>query len=179
MSDINASLGPLERVNDRWIVGDYLRPGSVWLEFGADGLYQHAGREGRAGKTEEQVIPWSRVMLIGFTLGGKHPPKGSYGVRALLGGLPGPWRGHGRGYLHLTLRHPYENGLVTFDRHPRWYDLTDLSWFQELLRQTAGEGEAHRFADAEWLGRAVGALAGQRIRSARGMRDAVAAARQL
>ncbi|WP_406069331.1 hypothetical protein OG372_16160 [Streptomyces sp. NBC_01020] len=176
MSDINASLGPLERVNGRWAVGDSQRPGGAWLEFRADGLYQHAGRSKRI---EEQLIPWSRVMLCGFSLGARYPSMGSYTPRGLLGGLPGPWKHRGRGYLHLTLRHPYEDWVATFDRHPRWYNLTHLSWFQELLRQTAREGEARRFADAEWLGRAVELLAVQRIRSARGMREAVAAARRL
>lgn len=104
---------------------------------------------------------------------------GSYGALTLLGGLPGLWKGRGRGYLHLTLRHPYENWPATFDRHPHWYNPTHLSLFQELMRQTAAEGRAHRFADTEWLSRAVGSLAGYRPRSARGMREKVAETRLL
>ncbi|MET9530947.1 hypothetical protein ABZY02_10285 [Streptomyces sp. NPDC006649] len=185
MSDIPASLGPLERVDGRWAVGNCRRPGGTWLEFRADGLYQHAGdsgnslKSGNSAQTDDQLIPWSRVMSIGFTLGAKYPPMGSYGMRALLGGLPGPWKGRGHGYVHMTLRHPYENGLAAFDRHPYWYNLTHLALFEELLRQIASEGEAHRFADADWLGRAVELLARDRPRTRHAMREAVAAARQV
>ncbi|MCX5114817.1 hypothetical protein OOK13_41495 [Streptomyces sp. NBC_00378] len=173
MSDIRRSLGPLEQVDDRWVLGDHLRLGSTWLELRTEGLYQHGG------ESEGQLIPWPRVMLVGFTLGTKYPPKGSYGVLALLGGLPGPWKGHGRGYLHMTLRHPYENWLASFDRHPRAYNSTELVLFQELLSQTASEGEADRLADSDWLGRAVELLVTQRPRTASAIREAVTRARQL
>ncbi|MER7183401.1 hypothetical protein ABT404_28685 [Streptomyces hyaluromycini] len=173
MSGIRRALGPLERVNGRWILGDHLRPGGTWLELRPEGLYQISG------ESEGQSIPWPRVMLVGFTLGARHPQRGSYGVLALLGGLPGPWKGRGRGYLHMTLRHPYENWLASFDRHPRWYDSTELVLFEELLRQTVDEGEANRLADSDWLGRAVELLVTQRPRTPGGVREAVARARQL
>ncbi|MEU0968600.1 hypothetical protein ABZ357_25420 [Streptomyces sp. NPDC005917] len=172
MGGISGSLGPLERVDSRWAVGDYRRAGGTWLEFRTDGLYQHAPH------SEGQLIPWPRIVTVTrFTLGAKYP-KGSYGVLALLGGLPGPWKGRGRGYLHMTLRHPYEDWVAPFDRHPHWYNLTELVLFEALLTQTADAGEAHRFGDADWLGRAVDQLARQRARTARGIRQAVTEARQ-
>ncbi|MFF8649326.1 hypothetical protein ACF06D_13960 [Streptomyces griseoluteus] len=173
MSDRGESLGPLERVDGRWTVGDFRRPGGAWLRFGADGLHSYAQ------DSEGQMIPWSRIMLVPrFTLGAKYP-KGSYGVRALLGGLPGPWRGRGRGYLHMTLRHPYEDWVAPFDRHPHWYHPTELVLFGELLTQTANAGEANRFGDADWLGRAVELLARQRPRTAHEIHEAVAETREL
>ncbi|MFF9077887.1 hypothetical protein ACF1FX_35395 [Streptomyces sp. NPDC014646] len=120
MSDVGLSLGPLERVNDRWVVGDSRRPGGTWLEFRSGGLYQHEPN------SEGKLIPWQRITLVTqFTLGAKYP-KYSYSPMALLGGLPGPWKGRGPGYLHMTLRHPYENEVVRFDRHPHWYNPTEL-----------------------------------------------------
>ncbi|MFH8405901.1 hypothetical protein ACH4FX_14150 [Streptomyces sp. NPDC018019] len=40
--EASASLGPLERIDGHWVVGDCFRPGGLWLEFRADGMYQHA-----------------------------------------------------------------------------------------------------------------------------------------
>ncbi|MFE5097277.1 hypothetical protein ACFRCI_45085 [Streptomyces sp. NPDC056638] len=79
----------------------------------------------------------------------------------------------------MTLRHPYENWLASFDRHPRSYNSTELVLFQELLSQTASEGEADRIADSDWLGRAVELLVTQRPRTASAIREAVTRARQL
>jgi len=174
MSDTSVTLGPLEQVDGRWTVGDSRRPGGAWLEFRADGLYPHAR------DSVGQVIPWSRIMLVTrCTLGAKYP-KGSYGLMALLGGLPGPWKGRGRGYLHMTLRHPYEDWLAPFDRHPHWYDLTDLALFEALLTQTTNAREAQKFGDADWLNRAVERLARQqpRPRTAHQIQEAVTQTRQ-
>ncbi|GAA1139620.1 hypothetical protein F4556_006910 [Kitasatospora gansuensis] len=172
MSTTHTSLGPLVQVDGRWLVGDHQRPGGVWLEFRTDGLCLHTA------DAEEQVTPWARIMdLNRFTLGGRYP-RGSYGMLALLGGWRGPWQGRGRGYLHMTLRHPYEDWLAPFDRHPRPYGFTELALFEALLLRTGSSGEVHRLGDGEWLGRAVRLLAGQRPRTARGIRDAVTAALQ-
>ncbi|MEV5378411.1 hypothetical protein AB0L26_20930 [Streptomyces nondiastaticus] len=171
MDDAGASLGPLERIDGRWLMGDSRRPGGTWLEFRAEGLYQHArGSEGR-------LIPWSRIMILGrCTLGAKYP-KGSYGAKALLDVLPGPWRGHGHGYLHMTLRHPYEDWQAPFDLHPRRYRPTELVLLEELLAQTNDAGEAHRLGDADRLSLTIERLGEQRPWAARKIRDAVKEAR--
>ncbi|MGW2599903.1 hypothetical protein [Streptomyces klenkii] len=165
------SLGPLERVDGRWVVGESRKPGGTWLEFRPDGLYQHAR------DSEGDLIPWSRVMLLGHCTVGAKYPRDTYGLKALLDVLPGPWRGHGRGYLHLTLRHPYKDWAAPFLLHPRWYRPTELVLLQELLEQTGGAGETHRLGDAEWLSRVVERLEGQRPRSARKIRELVGEAR--
>ncbi|MEU2793199.1 hypothetical protein [Streptomyces sp. NPDC007100] len=158
---MGTSLGPLEWSGDRWTVGDYSRPYGDWLVFRADGLYQRT-------RTEELLIPWSRIMLgPRFTLGEKHPKSGNYGPMAMLGGLPGPWKGIGRGYLHMTLRHPYEDRVVAFNRHPRWYDMTELALFGALLAHTGHAKKVHKFGDADWVGHAIGQLLRQRPRKLR------------
>ncbi|MFJ9522468.1 hypothetical protein ACIRPK_29990 [Kitasatospora sp. NPDC101801] len=167
MSTAHTSLGPLTRVDDRWLVGDHQRAGGMWLEFRAEGLCVHQT------DSTELVTPWARIMdLNRFTLGAKYP-RGSYGALAVLGGWPGPWNGRGRGHLHLTLRHPYEDWLASFDRHPRPYSFVEVTLFDALLRRTAEDGGIHRLGDREWLGRAVQLLAEQRPMSAGRIRDAV------
>ncbi|KAA6224298.1 hypothetical protein CP973_09550 [Streptomyces albofaciens JCM 4342] len=142
-------------------MGDCFRPGGLWLEFRADGMYQHARTP-----ADELLIPWSRIMLgIGFTLGGKYPHYGSVSPLGWIGGLPGPWQGVGRGYLHMTLRHPYEDWQAAFDRHPRRYTMTELALLQSLLGHVGAAKEFHRFGDGEWLGRAVGLLTRERPRT--------------
>lgn len=170
MTDTGASLGPLERDGGRWLVGDDRGRYGYWVEFREDGLYQYAPR------AEGQLVPWSRVMLVQrFTLGAKYP-RGNFGLRGWLGGLRGPWLGSGPGYLHMTLRHPYEDWLARFDRHPRSYSGYQLFLFQELLRQTVGLGQAHRLGDPEWLDRVVTRLAPLRPRGYRGFERAVTTA---
>ncbi|MFH8789307.1 hypothetical protein [Streptomyces roseoverticillatus] len=171
MSDTGVSLGPLERIDGRWVVGESRKPGGTWLEFRTEGLYQHAR------DSEGQLIPWSRIMILGRCTVGARYPRGSHSVKALLDVLPGPWRGHGRGYLHMTLRHPYEDWLAPFSLHPRWYSPTEFELFQELLGQTDGAGEIHRLGDADWLGRVVEQLAPQRPWTAWKIHDAVNEAR--
>ncbi|MGW7552918.1 hypothetical protein [Streptomyces rimosus] len=162
----SASLGPLACVDGHWVVGDCFRPGGHWLEFRPDGIYQHARTP-----SEELLMPWARIMLgIGFSLGAKYPQRGSVSPVGMIGGLPGPWRGVGRGYLHMTLRHPYEDWLASFDRHPRWYRMTELAQFEALLVHTGAAKELHRLGDADWLGHAVGRLKGRHPRTVSALR---------
>ncbi|MGW1746618.1 hypothetical protein ACWCRD_13540 [Streptomyces sp. NPDC002092] len=100
---MSESLGPLERVDGRWALGDARRPGRARVEFRTDGLHAVA-RDSRV-----EVVPWPRIMLGGrITLGGRFP-RDVYAQMGILGGLPGPFKGRGGGYLHMTVRHPYED----------------------------------------------------------------------
>ncbi|MGW0764119.1 hypothetical protein [Streptomyces sp. NPDC002676] len=152
MTDTIRSLGPLVRLEDRWALGDTRRPGGgAWVEFREDGLCAHARDSG------EEFIPWTRIML-GFRLvvGAKYPSKGENVTQfGMLAGLPGPFRGRGGGYLHMTLRHPYEDHMVFFDRHPHWYPLPDVYFLDALLKEMVTRGEIHRLADTAWLDGAV------------------------
>ncbi|WP_455410066.1 hypothetical protein [Streptomyces hiroshimensis] len=119
------------------------------MEFRAEGLYQHAPA------SDGELIPWSRIMLgMGVTVGRGYPSKGNFTLLGMLGGLP-VLKGRGGGHLLMTLRHPYEDRMVYFDRHPRWYGPTEVALLEELLRQTVTAGEAHRLADVDWLRRVV------------------------
>ncbi|WP_158515549.1 hypothetical protein [Kitasatospora sp. MBT63] len=148
--------GPLELVSGRWVVGDSHRPDGCWVEFRTEGMVR------LEGGAEDEVIPWSKVMLgIGIQIG--HGTRGSasegeLGLTGILGGLPGPFKGRGGGHLSMTLRHPYEDRKLTFDRHAAWYKPTHILLLAELMTQTVAAGDAHRLGDADWLAWAVGRL---------------------
>lgn len=173
MTGIHASLGPLERVDGRWGVGDAVRPGRTWVEFREDGLYRHTGAP------EGELVPWPRIMLgVGVTIGRGYPSKGGdFTILGLLAGVRG-FRGRGTGHLDMTLRHPYEDQRLDFHRHPRWYRLLEVSLLQELLGQTVAAKEAPRLADTEWLDRVVERLASTSTWTAGSIRQTVRTARE-
>ncbi|WKK25749.1 hypothetical protein QZH56_09225 [Streptomyces olivoreticuli] len=173
MSGVGITLGPLELIDGRCVVGDSRRPDGSWVEFRAEGLYRHApGSEG-------ELVPWSRIMLgMRVIVGRGHPAKGgNFTMPGLLGGLPG-FKGRGGGHLDMTLRHPYEDWSARFDRHTHGYRLFDVTLLEELLRQTVAAGEAHRLADADWLGRVVVRLTAPRSWVRTKLADVVEQARQ-
>ncbi|MFE9804833.1 hypothetical protein ACFYP6_39620 [Streptomyces goshikiensis] len=77
----------------------------------------------------------------------------------MLGNQPGPFQRRGGGHLDMTLRHPYEDRKLTFDRHPRAYPLLDTFLLEELLSQVVAADEAPRLGDPDELTRVVGRLA--------------------
>lgn len=144
-----ASLGPLELVRGRWGVGDASRPDTHWVEFRPDGFHQHEpDSEGRS-------VPWSRIMTGVRLTWGEHAwntnDRGTYTLKGMVAGRTGGW-------LHLTLRHPYEDQQLRFDRHARPYRAVDALRLESLLRQLVDEGKPHLLGDPEWVGRVVACL---------------------
>ncbi|MFE2478762.1 hypothetical protein [Streptomyces sp. NPDC059389] len=152
MGNTSAALGPLELVGGIWVVGDSRRPGGTWLEFRAEGLYRQSAGGG-------ELIPWPRIMLgVGVYIGRGYPRTGQYTLAGMLGNLPGPFRGRGGGHLDMTLRDPYEDRKLTFDRHARAYRLLDTFLLEELLSHVVAADEAHRLGDPDLLGQVVDRL---------------------
>ncbi|WP_241844896.1 hypothetical protein [Streptomyces silvensis] len=179
MRENAATLGPLEVIDGRCLVGDVRgHPDGPWVEFRTEGLYQHGPSAGEDARAEGEPTPWTRIMLgMDVVVGRGHPAKGNFTVSGWLGGLPG-FKGRGGGHLGMTLRHPYEDRRVRYERHPRWYGVYEIAFLEELLRQTVAAGEAHRLADADWLERVVGRLTGLGLAASGGPREAVTRARQ-
>lgn len=171
---MNATLGPLEVIDGRCMVGEFRRPGGSWVEFRTDGLCQHAP------DSEDELIPWSRIMDGISVILGRGDPSigGNYTFPAVVSGLVGR-NGHGGGHLDMTLRHPYEYRSVVFDRHDHSYRVPEAAFLQQLLTQTVDAGEARRLAEADWLGRAAERLAALKFwTTRREISAAVAQARQ-
>ncbi|MFJ9150807.1 hypothetical protein ACIRP7_22660 [Streptomyces sp. NPDC102270] len=150
-----ASLGPLELHDGHWGVGDATRAGTQWVEFRPDGLYQ------REPDSEGRLIPWSRIMTGTWITWGKHSwnpnSRGRYTVKGTVAGRGGGW-------LHMTLRHPYEDCQLRFDQHARPYRAVDTLRLEYLLRHLLDEGELHLLGDPEWVGHAVAHLSGGKNR---------------
>lgn len=146
-----AFLGPLELSNGRWGVGDITRAATHSVELRPDGFYQ------QAPDSEGQLVPWPRIMTGVWFTWGKHAwnpnSRGRYTLRGTVAG-------HAGGWMHLTLRDPYEDHQLRFDQHARPYRAVDVLRLEHLLRHLADEGTLHLLGDPEWVGRAVGNLTG-------------------
>ncbi|MFJ8085569.1 hypothetical protein ACIQ6Y_33945 [Streptomyces sp. NPDC096205] len=146
-----AFLGPLELCSGHWGVGDATRPDTHWVQFRPDGLYQHGP------DSPGQLIGWSRLMTGIWITWGKHSwntnTRGVYTLKGTVARRDGGW-------LHMTLRHPYEAHQLRFDQHARPYRAVDVLRLEYLLRQLIDEGRPHLLGDPEWVGRAVTCLAG-------------------
>ncbi|MDF6044225.1 hypothetical protein LRD69_19195 [Streptomyces sp. JH14] len=144
-------LGPLELAGGHWGVGDATRPDTHWVEFRPDGLYQCEPA------SEGPLIPWSRIMTGVWITWGKHSwntnSRGKYTLKGMVAGRDGGW-------MHMTLRHPYEDYQLRFDQHARPYRAVDALRLEFLLRQLIDEGKPYLLGDPEWVGRAVAYLAG-------------------
>ncbi|MFH8934318.1 hypothetical protein [Streptomyces griseosporeus] len=146
-------LGPLELVGGHWAVGDATRPDTHWVEFRPDGLHQHEP------DSDGRLVPWSRIMTGIWLTWGKHSwntnHRGTYTLKGMVAGRDGGW-------MHMTLRHPYEDHHLRFDQHARPYRAVDVLRLESLLRQLIDEGRPHLLGDPEWVGRAVAGLTGRR-----------------
>lgn len=73
-------------------------------------------------QTRGQLIPWSRIMNGIWITWGKHSwntnSRGVYTLRGMVATRNGGW-------MHTTLRHPYEDHQLRFDQHTRPYRAVD------------------------------------------------------
>lgn len=152
---VNASLGPLELTDGRWGIGDAARPGTHWVELRPDGFQQHA--LGTAG----ELVLWSRVMTGIRITWGKHArntsSRGKYTLKGMVADRDGGW-------LHMTLRDPYEDHQMRFDQHTPPYRAVDALRLESLLRRLTDEGRLSLLGDPEWIGRVAARLAGGKNR---------------
>lgn len=139
----HTTLGPLTLARGRWGVGDTSRPDSHWVEFRPDGLCQPPPEAGR------HLIPWSIIMNGAWITWGKHHwntnSKGLYTLRGTVITRHGGW-------LHTTLRQPYEDHPMRFDQHTRPYRAVDVLRLESLLRQLT-TGPARQRDGSWWSGR--------------------------
>ncbi|MEU2026772.1 hypothetical protein ABZ565_32220 [Streptomyces sp. NPDC016469] len=151
----HADLGPLELTGGRWGIGDATRPGTHWVELRPDGFQQHEP------DAEGELVPWARVMTGIRITWGKHArntaTRGAYTLKGMVAERDGGW-------LHMTLRDPYEDHHLRFDQHTSPYRAVDALRLEALLRKLTDEGGLRLLGDPEWVGRAVACLAGGKNR---------------
>ncbi|MGW4646691.1 hypothetical protein [Kitasatospora sp. NPDC004289] len=170
---MRTSLGPLKFTDGRWVLGDpERRGGAAWVEFRPEGMLAHA-RDGG-----EELLPWARIMNgMGVRIGARYTQHGAtVSPLGLVAAMPGPFRGRGGGYLHMTVRHPYDDHTVFFDRHPHWYALMEVSILEALLGHLTEAQELHRLADEAWLSRVVERVSRRRWQTRWQMHRAIAEA---
>ncbi|CAM5618500.1 hypothetical protein SVIOM342S_00541 [Streptomyces violaceorubidus] len=152
MGEDRASLGPLELTDGRWGVGDATRPDTHWVELRPEGLHQHEP------DSEGRLVPWGRIMNGVRITWGKHPwdtnNRGLYTLRGTVATRDGGW-------LHMTLRHPYEDHQLRFDQHTRPYRAVDALRLEALLRQLADDGKLQLLGDPGMGGPCRGASGGR------------------
>ncbi|WP_405937682.1 hypothetical protein [Streptomyces sp. NBC_00726] len=111
--------------------------------------------------TEGQLVPWARVMTGIRITWGKHARnttgRGKYTLKGMVADRDGGW-------LHMTLRDPYEDHHLRFDQHTRPYRAVDALRLEALLRRLTDEGRLGLLGDPEWVGRAVACLVGGKNR---------------
>ncbi|MFJ4094619.1 hypothetical protein ACIPYS_23795 [Kitasatospora sp. NPDC089913] len=140
------ALGPLVRVDGRWLLGDHRDRNH--LELTAEGIVPYA--DGHPGA----VVGWGRFMSLGLAVtphrwtGSRRTALLTLGQMAPLG-LTGP-------HLTATLRHPYEYWTGRFGHHRgQRYAPHELAAAEALFAVVVGTGEAALLGDRAWLDKAV------------------------
>ncbi|GGV73361.1 MULTISPECIES: hypothetical protein [Streptomyces] len=150
MTDEGTHLGPLAPVGSGWGFGNATRPGSHWVELRPDGLCHHQPDD------EDLLIPWHRIMTYMTGIGIDWNGFGRWSSHQTLPVTLRPKAVHRPGgWLVMTVRHPYEDVRLRFDRHPRQYGLVDAARLEELLGQLSERDRLSLLGDPDWLGRVV------------------------
>ncbi|MFB8080542.1 MULTISPECIES: hypothetical protein [unclassified Streptomyces] len=167
------TLGPLELVGDRWVIGDPEREGGVHLVLTAEGL------EHRENGTPEplELLPWSRVMQLDIRAASRSW-MATRSANVLM------WVTQSRADMgryacsvHALVRHPYDDWRARYSHHERAYRAAPTYLLQLLLEAVSDAKLVHRLGDAEWLGAVIEQVADLPFRrsSAQRVREIVAA----
>ncbi|MFB7833196.1 MULTISPECIES: hypothetical protein [unclassified Streptomyces] len=167
------TLGPLELVGDRWVIGDPEREGGVHLVLTAEGL------EHRENGTPEplELLPWSRVMQLDIRAASRSW-MATRSANVLM------WITQSRADMgryacsvHALVRHPYDDWRARYSHHERVYRAAPTYLLQLLLEAVSDAKLVHRLGDAEWLGAVIEQVADLPFRrsSAQRVREIVAA----
>ncbi|MCX4765076.1 hypothetical protein OG562_29705 [Streptomyces sp. NBC_01275] len=148
-------LGPLELIENRWVIGDPTRKDGLCLVLAADGMEHH-----RRGVPEPQaVVPWTRFVGVGVSA--THYAWESTRTAGVLDVLGNSSIGAGRSGCSVggLLRHPYEDWSVNYTHHRRRYTAAHVTMVEALFRKVSAAKAPHLLGDPVWLGTAVARLA--------------------
>ncbi|MEU1373173.1 hypothetical protein ABZ442_05850 [Streptomyces triculaminicus] len=145
-----AGLGPLEKVDGHWVIGE---PGQkMHVVFKPEGLEAHKDDQ------EPWLTPWWRFMGLGVEVTSHRF------TSSRLFGLShhGPMTLQGP-RLVGTVRKPYEMWSAQFSRHRHAYPFQQIVLLQQLLGWSTETGMAERLGDPAWMDSAVARLAAVRL----------------
>ncbi|MGW2227542.1 hypothetical protein [Streptomyces formicae] len=142
-------LGPLQRVGDRWVIGDSTRAGCSWLVLTEDGMEHH----GPMAPRSRAVLPWSRIVDLDV-----RSTQWAWMASSVMEGMtafgPGEF-GRRACSVRALVRDPYEDWSARYTHHKHSYAYGDIGLLGGLFAQAAEAKAAHRLGDPHWLDAAV------------------------
>ncbi|MFF2042661.1 hypothetical protein ACFVVX_19745 [Kitasatospora sp. NPDC058170] len=140
-------LGPLVRVEGRWIIGDHL--GRAHLTFEREGLAH------RVVDRDPHLVTWDRLMELGVAVTVDRFSSSRFG--GLLSKTPGiTTRGS---CLRAMVRHPYDMWSPEFSHHRAFYSPREIALLDPLLGLVVERKRAELLGDDAWLTAAVRRMA--------------------
>ncbi|MFF2778931.1 hypothetical protein ACFVU3_29055 [Streptomyces sp. NPDC058052] len=147
-------LGPLERVGDRWVIGDPERREGSCLVLTTEGIEHHV--QGVA--QPPGVIKWNR--LIHLELRATMRPWMATRAGGVFTELGGGYMDGGRSGCSVSgIIRPYEPWSVNYTHHERTYTSMHMALVCDLFVKTSETKALHRLGDLEWLDAVVARLA--------------------
>ncbi|WP_329490471.1 hypothetical protein OG618_28820 [Kitasatospora sp. NBC_01246] len=143
-------LGPLVRVDGRWILGDHRQRAHL--------TFEPAGLVHRVVGREPHPVAWDRLMELGVAVTADR--FSSSRVGGLLSRTPGITT-HGS-CLRAMVRHPYDMWSAGFSHHRAFYPSREIVLLQSLLGLVVDRKRAELLGDDAWLTTAVRGLAAHR-----------------
>ncbi|MGW2841252.1 hypothetical protein ACWCWD_26070 [Streptomyces sp. NPDC001493] len=142
-------LGPLEYVNDFWVIGD---PNKDHLRFEQSGMSYWVGGVG------EPPVPWDaftemRLYAVATRLGNSKRMAKLTQIMANLQGASAFYVGPAHLVAHL--RNGRGGWEAEFSHHARWYPPREIRILSRFLGQVAERGEASHLGDPEWVSTVV------------------------
>ncbi|MFF0011997.1 hypothetical protein [Streptomyces sp. NPDC005374] len=152
---MSQSLGPLELVGDRWIIGDPTRGKGSCVVLTRDGMEHHE----RGVPEAVAAVPWTRV--VDLRVSGITRAWHTTRTMGVLDTLGNSYMGAGPRACSVGayVRHPYEGWSVVYTHHERPYDYMHLYWLGDLFRKLSAAKAAHLLGDPDWVATAVAKLA--------------------
>lgn len=149
------SLGPLELVGDRWIIGDPKRDTGSCVVLTRDGMEHHE----RGTAEPVKAVPWARVVSVGVT--GASRTWHTTRTMGFLNAVGGSHMEAGRKACSVGayVRHPYEGWSVVYTHHERPYTYMHLHLLSELFRKVSEAKAVRLLGDPDWVATVVAKLA--------------------
>ncbi|MFE9020717.1 hypothetical protein ACFYNL_19440 [Streptomyces sp. NPDC007808] len=146
-------VGPLELVDDRWVIGDPTRKEGLYVVLTPVGL-EHRRRGEPAPLL---TVPWSRFLELRVRAAYRRWQLTPLG--ALAGAAqPGADMGRDGCSLQGIVRHPYDLWKVRYTHHLRTYRAGHVIVLKALFDQLTEAKALDRLGDPGWLGEAVAEL---------------------
>ncbi|MER6475229.1 hypothetical protein [Streptomyces filamentosus] len=147
-------LGPLERVGDRWVVGDPNRAEGSCLVLAAGGMEHRV----RGAAEPRAFVEWNRIGHL--ELRATMRPWMATRTGGTVLQLGGGYMDGGRDGCSVSgLLRPHEPWSVNYTHHERTYTTMHMALACDLFAKASEAKALYRLGDPEWLGAVIARLA--------------------